>query len=386
MLVAAQEGVVPAPYFTLVDGVKTNAGSYTAVATLRDGCVWSDGSTAPKRLSWTIARAKIVVTADDASKSYGAEDPALTYKVEGLLDGDKAEDALKGELRRAAGEDIGEYAILKGTLAAADGGNYDFDFTEGTFRITANLMPIPLAVGGLVYKGVPQTGVKPNATYGDYCRLDGATATDAGEYVATATLIQPGRAWSDGTTEPKQISWSIGKARLVVRADDKYKKQGDADPALTFTIDENYGLVGGDTKDKVFSGALSRVPGEELGEYEILKGTLEANGNYDLVFVYEIARLTIGEADAPETVECAPFAFTAIELQTNGTWRLALDPGVKYCKYTLYACGELGGSWTKVGDTVTLDADGEFEFSAAASGDRRFWKVVGEDGEKPAGE
>lgn len=381
----AQEGVVVAPYFTLVDGVKTNAGSYTAVATLRGGCVWSDGSSDPKELAWSIAPAPVTVRADDASKVYGTDDPAeFTYKVEGLLGEDKAEDVFAGKLDRAPGEAVGTYEIRKGTLKP--NGNYEMTFESGTFEISAILVPVPLAVNGLVYKGVKQTGVKPSETYGDYCTLSGETATDAGEYVATAALIQPGRAWSDGTTGPKTIQWSIGKARLVVRADDKYKKQGDADPALTFTVDDTYGLVGGDTKDKVFSGALSRVPGEELGEYEILKGTLEANGNYELIFVHKTAKLTIGEADAPEVVECAPFAFTAIGLQTNGTWRLVLDPGVKYCKYTLYATDELGGAWTQVGDTVTLDADGEFEFSAEATGDRRFWKVVGEDGEKPAGE
>src|SRR5690606_1120235 len=57
------------------------------------------------------------VTAIDATKTYGDADPALTYTVEaqsadrGLVAGD----TLSGALDRAAGEDVGTYAIGQGT-------------------------------------------------------------------------------------------------------------------------------------------------------------------------------------------------------------------------------------------------------------------------------
>lgn len=90
-------------------------------------------------------------------------------------------------------------------------------------------------------------------------------------------------------------------------------------------------------------------------------------------------------SSAPEPVYCVPFTFTAIERQSDGTWRLKLAPGVKYCIYTLYT-GDNLVDWTQVGEAQVLSADGEFEFSGNGEDAARFWKVTGEDGVKPIGE
>lgn len=379
---AAQEGVAASPHFVLADAVKTNAGAYTATATLREGCTWGDGTTAAKKLSWAIAPAPIVVRAKDAGKRYGCDDPALEYTVTGLIGGDLRSDALEGKIAREAGEALGEYAITRGTLMAVAGGNYDMTFYPGVFTITAELVATPAkAAGRLVYNGKSQTGVEEGEGY----TIEDNVAVNAGKYVATAKLVQPGRAWSDGSTEPKEISWEIERKRLVVRADSFTKDVADADPAFTYKIDQNYGFVEGESAETVLEGALTRESGSEPGTYGIWKGSLaDTTGNYELVFVN--GTLTIEGEAAGETVECTAFTFTAIERQTNGLWRLVLTPGVKYCTYTLYGASELGGEWTKDGGPQTLDADGDFEFSAAASGDRRFWKVVGADGVKPSGD
>lgn len=66
---------------------------------------------------------------------------------------------------------------------------------------------IPVANTELVYTGEELTGVEGGEGY----TLTDNTATDAGTYEATATLAE-GYKWSDDTTEPKTISWSIAKA------------------------------------------------------------------------------------------------------------------------------------------------------------------------------
>ena len=70
------------------------------------------------------------MSADDKTKVYGSADPALTVTVpDGALE---SGDSLSGELERAAGKDVGSYAITKGSLTA--GGNYDLTVTPGTLR------------------------------------------------------------------------------------------------------------------------------------------------------------------------------------------------------------------------------------------------------------
>ena len=70
-----QTGVQTATgYYTVTSGTKTDAGNYTATASLVDGYVWPDGTTAPKTIAWSIAQATNAWTTEPsiADYAYGA--------------------------------------------------------------------------------------------------------------------------------------------------------------------------------------------------------------------------------------------------------------------------------------------------------------------------
>ena len=71
---------------------------------------------------------------------------------------------------------------------------------------------VPTAATGLTYTGETLTGVAAGEGY----TLTGNTATDAGDYTATATLAEGYDQWSDGGTEAKSIAWSIAKATPTI--------------------------------------------------------------------------------------------------------------------------------------------------------------------------
>jgi hypothetical protein len=79
----------------------------------------------------TITKKPITVTADPQTKTIGAADPALTYKVTG--GSLKLGDSFSGVLTRAPGETAGTYPITQGTLTA--GTNYDLTFVGATLNI-----------------------------------------------------------------------------------------------------------------------------------------------------------------------------------------------------------------------------------------------------------
>ena len=130
----------------------TEVGKYTASVTVGE---------ATAKWDFYITPIVLNVEADSQTKDYGEKDPALTYTVSGLLEGDK----LTGMLSRAKGEDAGSYAIKKGTLDAGE--NYTIAFT-GNY-LTVN--PIDATV----------TIVGNSGTF-DY---DGQSHTVSG-YIATA--------------------------------------------------------------------------------------------------------------------------------------------------------------------------------------------------------
>ena len=49
-----QTGVPDGKGYELTNNTATDAGSYTATATLKEGCKWDDGTTAPKTIAWSI--------------------------------------------------------------------------------------------------------------------------------------------------------------------------------------------------------------------------------------------------------------------------------------------------------------------------------------------
>jgi hypothetical protein len=189
-------------------------GSYTRYATQVSNVTGCESAATTVQIG--ISARPLEITADDQSRVYGEADPTLTWQItSGALVGT---DAITGVLTRAAGEDVGDYAIQQGTLDA--GSDYTVTYVGGTLAITP--------------------------------------------------------------------------ADLEVTGDDLSKTYGDADPVLSYSI-TNGALVGGD----LITGSLSRVAGEDVGDYAIQQGTVSAGPNYNLTFIE--GTLTITPADLEVT-------------------------------------------------------------------------------------
>ena len=83
----------------------------------------------------TIDPVDITITADDAEKYYGEEDPELTFTIDGLIGQDNIDDYLS--ISRVEGEDVGTYDISV-TVEALDGIIPNYNVTNnvsGTFKI-----------------------------------------------------------------------------------------------------------------------------------------------------------------------------------------------------------------------------------------------------------
>src|SRR5439155_2038538 len=97
--------------------------------------------------SFTITPRDLTVTPNAGqSKIYGASEPAaLTYAHGTLYNGD-TDAVFTGSLVRAAGENVGPYAISRRTLSA--GSNYTILFTAGvTFTITPRDLTVTPTAG-----------------------------------------------------------------------------------------------------------------------------------------------------------------------------------------------------------------------------------------------
>ena len=257
----------------------------------------------------TITPATLNVSANAQSKIYGSSDPTLTFVTTGLKFSDTVADVLTGALARAAGEDVGSYAVSQGTLVANN--NYTITFTRNNFAITKATITVTADSQTKVYGSVDPTFtyVTTGLAFSDDAAsiLTGSLTRVAGENTGTYAIGQ-GSLATNGNYTITFIgdNLTITKATLDVTANTKTKILNTADPTLTYSVS---GLQFSDTANRVLSGVLARDAGEEVGDYAINQGTLAANSNYTINYTSD--NLTIWDPARAVVFKSFPATVTA---------------------------------------------------------------------------
>lgn len=183
---------------------ETDAGTYKAYVKPKEGYTWGDKSTEEKEITWTIQRATIATVPSVSG--------ALTYNESPQAPTWNNYDAEKLTKEETPQTDAGEHST---TFTPTK--NYQWSGGDTTGKVVkwtigrAALAAVPSQNGTPTYTGSPLT---PNWNNYEEKKLTlGGTlsATDAGNYTATATPTKNYQ-WSDGSTAAKNISWTIGKA------------------------------------------------------------------------------------------------------------------------------------------------------------------------------
>jgi hypothetical protein len=286
----------------LAGALARSAGEHVGNYTIGQGTVGTsshDYTIAFTAGTFTITPAKLTVTADAQTKVYGQADPALTYHATGFKFSDTATTALTGGLSRAAGQNVGTYAISAGTLATD--GDYTFGFTGASFNITT----APLAVTA-DSETKSYGAADPTLTFQTSGLQNGDTAAIAltGHLTRVAGESVGNYAIGEGTllaSKNYTLSFTgstlaVTPATLTITADGKTKVYGQADPALTY---HSSGFQFKDTAATVLTGAIARIAGQHAGSYAIVQGTLATTSqNYTIAFagsalIISQARLTV---------------------------------------------------------------------------------------------
>ena len=174
----AQTGVTSGEGYTVTGNTQTNAGTYAAVATLDKNHAWTDDTTAPATVQWTIAKAAQNVTAKTASKSYklatvkkkaqsftigAAANGTLTYKVT-ATPSKKAAKYLtvtkNGKVTVKKGAPAGIYTV---TVSAAETANYQAASKEVTVKVNKTSQKVSAKVSSKTIKS--KQIAKKNASF-----------------------------------------------------------------------------------------------------------------------------------------------------------------------------------------------------------------------------
>ena len=174
--------------YTVSNNKNTFAGEYTAVVTLKKGYKWSDGTTDPKNISWTIKRQDVTIEVTLAKTTY----ECTGYTIEPEYTVYRITPTGNIELPRSEyrGVSSNNKDVGTATLTVEDNG-------IGNYNITT-----PVTVNFEIVKGTktPPTGLKgiaPSADGGSDGKITGTTADM--EYSTDTTFTSP-KPCTDGET------------------------------------------------------------------------------------------------------------------------------------------------------------------------------------------
>jgi hypothetical protein len=325
------------------DGVLTKnaAGDCSVTATMAGNDNYNAVSSSATTV--TFARVALTVTADAKTKEYGESDPLFTRTItSGSLVGS---DTLSGSLTRESGEDVNTYAINQGTLANS---NYDITFVPANLTITQRPITVTATATTKQY-GATDPTFDYSVTTGSLVSggaLTGALGRESGANVGSYAMTIGTLANSNYNITFVPANFTITQRPITVTAAAKSKEYGASDPVFTHTVTTG-SLVVGDA----LTGSLSRVTGENIGTYAMLRGTVE-NTNYDITYVG--ALLTVTQRPITVTADAVTKEFGAADpALTYSITTGSLVVGDALTGSLSRALGETVGTYLIAQDTLT---------------------------------
>ncbi|MDQ6786687.1 MAG: hypothetical protein M3033_07730 [Acidobacteriota bacterium] len=313
--------------FNFADAPNKPAGIYTITPS---GVTSGNYDITFKNGNLTVSKAALTVTADNASKTYGAANPTFTAQFGGfvLSEGSSVLDgALVFNTAADQTSGVGSYAVTPAGLTSA---NYEVSFVAGTLQVNPAALTVKTNDASKTYGDAPFSfGVSYDGfVNGDTASsLSGTPAFDFADTVNTAagsyTVTPAGLTSSNYNITFAGGTFAVSKAAITVTADDKVKTYGGA--SIEFTV-SYLGLVNGDTAQSLVGSLgfnFADSPATTAGTHVITPSGI-TSPNYNVAFAsgtltVSAAQLMVTPADASRSYGAAnpTFAGTIAGIQ-NG--------------------------------------------------------------------
>ena len=291
---------------------KANAAAITITATKAADANYKETTA---QITLTVNKKELTVTADNQSKTYGEDNPELTFLYSGFITGEDktfiTEPAISTAVTQST--DVGSYPII---LTGGTSDNYSFTLNNGTLTVNKAGQSTFAIDGGNVTKTygadtftlMTSNGAGGAVTWASdnpaVAEINGATGVvtikGAGAANITATSAETGNYYEAAAG----ITVTVNKKELTITADDQTKVFGTANPALTLRCD---GFVNGDAKeglDALPELATTATLSSAVGTYPVTL-TGGSDKNYTFTLVNGVLTVTAAEAERV-TIESIP--------------------------------------------------------------------------------
>ena len=238
--------------------------------------------------NFAINQAPLIITADNASKVYGAVLPTLTTSYSGFVNGDTSASLTTGPSVATTATAASNVASSRYTITAsgAFGSNYVISYVTGNLAINQAPLIITADNANKVYGAALPT---LSASYAGFVNGDTFASLTTGPILTTTAtsssnvaggpyaISASGAASSNYDIRYAAGALTVTPATLSVTADAQGRIYGNANPVLSYA---SAGLVFGD----VLTGGLTTpaTSASGIGTYGITQGDFTAGSNYSL--------------------------------------------------------------------------------------------------------
>ncbi|MBZ5508941.1 MAG: beta-propeller fold lactonase family protein [Acidobacteriia bacterium] len=251
----------------------------------------------------TVNPAPLTVTAANASRLYGAANPAFTGTITGIKNGDNITATYASVATPAS--NVGTYPIIPTLVDPTSKlGNYTVTSNNGTLTVTTAPLTVTAANASRVY-GDPNpifTGTITGLLNGDNITATYASvatpASSVGTYPIVPTLVDPTSKLGNYTVTSNNGTLTITPAPLVVTAANATRAFGDPNPAFTGAI---VGIKNGDNITATFSSPATAT--SPAGTYPIIPVLVDPTG--------KLGNYTVTANNGTLTVTSAALVVTA---------------------------------------------------------------------------
>ncbi len=266
-------------------------GSY-AITPTASGANIGNYTVTPTDGTLTVAPAALGVTANNASRTYGAENPSFAGAVTGAVNGDTFTESFATPA--TASSAIGSYAITP-TASGANIGNYTVTPTDGTLTVAPAALGVTANNASRTYGAANPSfaGAVTGAVNGDTFTESFATPATASSAIGSYAITPTASGTNIGNYTPVLTAGvlTVDPAPLIATAASFTRAYGADNPVFTGTLE---GVRNGDVLSTQFTTQAESTTAP--GQYPVTVAvTGDAIQNYNLTPIPGV--LTIAKAD-----------------------------------------------------------------------------------------
>jgi hypothetical protein len=237
----------------------------------------------------TVTQVTLTVTAANASRTYGAANPAFSAIAAGAVNGDSF--TFTESTSAVATSPVGTYAIVP-VASGTNLSDYNVVYVNGTLTVTQATLTVTAADANRTYGAANPTfsASATGAQNGDNFSFSETTTATAASPVGTYPIVPT--ATSTNITDYNVVyvdgTLTVGKATLTVTAADANRTYGTPNP--TFSASAT-GVENGDTF--TYTETTTAATASPVGTYPIVPTAAGVNlSNYTVVYANGILTIT----------------------------------------------------------------------------------------------